>query len=79
MINASTQSRVGKLSMDLVNAQNNNEGKTTGQADSELIEGEDPDDPDFCSRIRPPVRFDAKKSFFALSIITLIRITTFWQ
>ena len=39
-------------------------------------EGSDKDD---CSFINPPVRFNAKKSFFALAIITLIRISTFWQ
>lgn len=34
---------------------------------------------DFCSRINTPVRFNAKSSFFALAIITMIRIATFWQ
>lgn len=40
---------------------------------------EEDDEKDDCSFINPPVRFNAKKSFFALAIITLIRISTFWQ
>ena len=39
----------------------------------------DEEDRDECSRINPPVRFNARNSFFALAIITLIRISTFWQ
>lgn len=34
---------------------------------------------DFCSVARPPVRFNAKASFFALAVVTLVRISTFWQ
>ena len=36
------------------------------------------DDVDYCSRISPPVNFNAKASFLALGLITMIRIATFW-
>lgn len=37
------------------------------------------DEIDFCSRLRTPVKFNAVASAFALAIITMIRVTTFWQ
>lgn len=34
---------------------------------------------DMCSRLKPPVKFNAMASFFALLVVTTIRIATFWQ
>jgi hypothetical protein len=39
----------------------------------------DESDVDMCSRITPPVKFNKVASFFALGVITIIRIATFWQ
>lgn len=49
------------------------------KSDGKNTEITEEDEVDFCSRVNTPVKFNAKASFFALAIITLIRISTFWQ
>lgn len=59
------------IQQDLMKAQSSRDEKSTEITEQDEI--------DFCSRIRTPVNYKAKASFFALAIITIIRIATFWQ
>ena len=48
-------------------------------ATNDVTEEESQSEVDMCSRITPPVKYNAAASFFALGVITTIRIATFWQ
>ena len=48
-------------------------------ATTDVTEDDGSHEIDMCSRISPPVKFNAIASFFALAVVTTIRIATFWQ
>ena len=47
-------------------------------ATTDVTPDESESEVDMCSRITPPVKYNAIASFFALLVITTIRIATFW-